>query len=223
MRVFKFLSLCVCFLVPVTVAAEQVPPVAYNPSPLGIYNQLKIRDTATFRSALETEDLRLGKVNATTGDQNRVVIATQRKDTGDIVLSDVKIKGFTYDADHPNAKLNFPQAELKANEVFVYNGGTFDADAGYSRSDNESAQIGVMNADTQIPTYANVAFWSSNNRWDPAAGRVGTYDPSSVTKYDTKNVDAGHVILDGIEVPQLPCDASNFLQRGGYVLLKCLP
>lgn len=218
MKLFKWTLLLVGALVPVSALAEQVASVEYNPSPLGIYNQLKIKDTATFRGALDVDELQLGK-NKDSADgtiHNRVVIATQRDADGTIRLSDVAINKFTFDeTDHQTANLNFPQATMLVRTVSIHNGGLFDADAGYSRTRNgishDIAQVTLRKAsgypDYHIPVYADTVVWRSGSKWlfTPADDSlVGTNRDG-----DTTSVGGSGLMLDGVQIPVLPLSCTD--------------
>ena len=226
MKIWKFLAISAGALLPVTVHAqstkERIPAVAYNPSPLGIYNQLKIKDSVTVRGALNVDQLILGETTEDSNAKNHVVIATQREPDGTIRLADVKIDGFN-DEDNP-VKLRFPQAKLMTNKVIVRNGGRFDADAGYSRTKNDKVNVTVVVPNTtdpkfQLPAYADVVIWK-NFEFKNSERVVGTQDGSETLSENS------HLRLGGVDVKgNLPCPTPNstnpWRHSNGILILNC--
>lgn len=246
MKILKFWAVSILAVVPVAGAAEQVAEVPYNPSPLGIYNQLKIKDTATFRPALRVHELQLGSTR--TDDMaappqtvfNRVIIATQRDAQGNIRLSDVQISNFANNGLNASTNLSFPQAELKTQQINVHNGGTFNADAGYSRTEAAGTtrvyipRNALGGADGILPVYADTVKWSHHSgaveegfSWAGNGGEVGTFVGGD---YGTQNVAASGVMLDNVKIQTLPagCTTPTFVPAkavGGeertFLLLRC--
>ena len=223
MKIWKFLAISAGALLPVTVHAqsttERIPAVAYNPSPLGIYNQLKIKDSVTVRGALNVDQLILGNENGSVN--NHVVIATQREPDGTIRLADVKIDRFINDEDSPSpVKLHFPQAKLMTNKVTVRNGGRFDADAGYSRTDKVNVNV-LVPPNFQLPAYADVVIWK-NFAFNSSQNVVGTQGGREELSENS------HLRLGGVDVKGgLPCPTPNSIKpwilNSGILILNCNP
>lgn len=230
MKILKFLALNVLAICPITAVAQQIPQSSYNPSPLGIYNQLKIKDAVTVRSALKVDDLQLGSSDATSGNFNRVVIATQRDgdSNGTVRLSDVHIEDFDVGtpADPRYVTLDLPQATVQTPQVTVRNGGELNADAGYSRIllDGNSATSPVQialpagAASLHVPVYADTVFLDDANAFtvNGATRTVGTDAHGNIETINSQ------IMLDGIQVADLPCINPIGLQRvGNLLLLQC--